>query len=73
MLAAYAAVLGGACAVTAREDGEDDVGMLAGVFALMHFAWGAGFLAGCVKWGPPWKGLLHAARLRRPTGSADRR
>lgn len=72
-LGAYAAALGGACVLTAREDGEDDIPMLAGVFALMHFAWGAGFLAGCVRWGPPWKGLLHAAGLHRPTRGVDRR
>jgi succinoglycan biosynthesis protein ExoA len=68
-LAAYATVLGGASVLTARRDGERDSGTLVAVFAVMHLGWGAGFLAGCLRWGPPWKGLLHAAGLR---GATDR-
>jgi succinoglycan biosynthesis protein ExoA len=63
-LAVYAAVLSGASAFTVRSDEDRDPGTLAAVLAVMHFGWGAGFIAGCLRWGPPWKGLLHAAGLR---------
>lgn len=67
------AAAGYAAAVTAetvraalRGDARDAVGLPA-VFATMHLSWGAGFLAGCVRWGPPWRGALRAlvSSLRR--------
>jgi hypothetical protein len=30
--------------------------------ATMHVAWGAGFIAGCLRHGPPWRALALAAR-----------
>jgi glycosyltransferase involved in cell wall biosynthesis len=72
-LAAYAAVLRGASALTVCHDKERDAGTLAAVFAVMHLGWGGGFLAGCMRWGPPWRALLHAVGPRRATdGSMDR-
>jgi hypothetical protein len=33
------------------------------VLATMHFSWGAGFLLGCVKFGPPVEAIGGAAGL----------
>ena len=30
------------------------------VLVVMHQSWGAGFLVGCVRWGPPLRGAAHA-------------
>ena len=35
------------------------------VFAVMHLAWGFGFLSGCVRFGPPLAGVARALGLRR--------
>jgi hypothetical protein len=31
----------------------------------MHLSWGAGFLRGCVAFGPPWAALTRIAGLKR--------
>jgi hypothetical protein len=54
--AAYALALAATSAGTARRVGWRDAIGLPAVFAVMHTCWGAGFLAGCVRWGPPWRG-----------------
>lgn len=63
-MAAYAAVLGGASAFTVRHDKQRDAATLAAVLAVMHLGWGAGFLTGCVRWGPPWRGVFRAVHPR---------
>jgi hypothetical protein len=42
-----------------------DVATLPAVFGAMHLAWGFGFLAGCVRFGPPLRALAHLARRSR--------
>ncbi|HEY5286994.1 MAG TPA: glycosyltransferase [Solirubrobacteraceae bacterium] len=64
-LATYALTLAAASTVTVRGEQERDPGTLATVFAVMHLGWGAGFLSGCLRWGPPWKGIAHAVGFRR--------
>ncbi len=49
----YAAAVVATSAGAAREAGARDAAALPAVFAAMHLPWGAGFLAGCVRWGPP--------------------
>jgi GT2 family glycosyltransferase len=39
-----------------------DIPALPAVFGAMHLAWGFGFLAGCVRFGPPLRALAHIAR-----------
>jgi hypothetical protein len=39
-----------------------DSGALAAVFGTMHAAWGAGFLAGCARFGPPLAAIARLAR-----------
>ena len=48
-----------ATGAAARSNGPAAAVRLPAVFAAMHLAWGTGFLAGCVRWGPP---LTRAAR-----------
>jgi succinoglycan biosynthesis protein ExoA len=43
-------------------DRASDAAMLPAVFAVMHTSWGLGFLVGCVRWGPPLKGVVSALR-----------
>jgi cellulose synthase/poly-beta-1,6-N-acetylglucosamine synthase-like glycosyltransferase len=62
-LIAYAlAVLG--VSASALPDAEDplDVASLPLVFLCMHVPWGFGFLAGCVRWGPPVQALSRLLR-----------
>ena len=50
---AYAAALGVNSARVAREAGPADGAGVAVVLAIMHLAWGAGFVNGSVRFGPP--------------------
>jgi glycosyltransferase involved in cell wall biosynthesis len=50
---AYAAALVGVAAEAARREPFEDVVGVPLVLATMHVCWGAGFLAGCARWGPP--------------------
>jgi succinoglycan biosynthesis protein ExoA len=61
-LGAYALTVG---ATSARAAGgrPTDALALPAVFAVMHGAWGLGFLAGAVRFGPPLEGLARAAGL----------
>jgi succinoglycan biosynthesis protein ExoA len=64
VLAWLAGVLG-VSAAQARRHGLADAASLPVVFATMHLAWGAGFIAGCVRWGPPVRAVLRVFRVPR--------
>jgi succinoglycan biosynthesis protein ExoA len=60
-IAAYAlAVLSATVQVSRRASGSDAIGVPL-VFATMHCSWGAGFLAGCARFGPPLRALARMA------------
>jgi hypothetical protein len=67
-----AAVVGVAMAEAVRGDNSEpdasaaDVAALPAVFGAMHLAWGFGFLAGCVRFGPPLRALAHLVRRSLP-------
>jgi hypothetical protein len=63
---AYGGVIGAESARIGRADGSrgGDAAALPVVFATMHSAWGAGFLAGSARFGPPIPALV---RLVRPS------
>ncbi|MEU4158194.1 glycosyltransferase family 2 protein [Actinoplanes sp. NPDC026670] len=42
-----------------------DCALLPAVFAVMQLAWGAGFIAGCARFGPPFGALAHLVRTAR--------
>jgi succinoglycan biosynthesis protein ExoA len=50
-----------------RSRGPSEVGGLALVFVAMHAAWGLGFLAGSLRWGPPVGALWRLVTRSRPT------
>lgn len=58
-LAAYGTALVTGALRLRPSSGEETAG-LAAVFATMHLAWGAGFLAGCARFGPPVAGIASA-------------
>jgi glycosyltransferase involved in cell wall biosynthesis len=64
-LAAYAVALAATSARTAREARAGDAAALPVVFCVMHGAWGFGFLAGSLRFGPPVQALTRIARRRR--------
>jgi hypothetical protein len=64
-LGAWAAAVLGTSARVAREHSVRDAAGLPAVFAAMHFAWGLGFLRGCLAFGPPLAALARIAGLRR--------
>jgi cellulose synthase/poly-beta-1,6-N-acetylglucosamine synthase-like glycosyltransferase len=60
-LGVYAVALVGTAARAAAAGGRpDDAATLPLVFATMHLAWGAGFLVGSARFGPPVKAIAHA-------------
>jgi succinoglycan biosynthesis protein ExoA len=62
VLALYSTfVLGASLRVGARERRANSLG-LAAVFGTMHAAWGAGFIAGCARFGPPLAAIKRLAR-----------
>lgn len=65
--AAYAAAVAATTVETGRRAGWRDAAGLPAVFVVMHVCWGSGFLAGCLRWGPPWRGVrrLLLSSLRR--------
>jgi hypothetical protein len=65
--AAYGTAIAAATGAAARSNGPAAAVRLPAVFAAMHLAWGSGFLAGCLRWGPP------VAALRRVAGVPKRR
>jgi succinoglycan biosynthesis protein ExoA len=64
-LAAYAVALAATSARTLREARAGDAVALPVVFCVMHGAWGFGFLAGSLRFGPPIQALARIARRRR--------
>jgi glycosyltransferase involved in cell wall biosynthesis len=59
----YAAAVASASATADTEDAEiSDRLWLPAVFAVMHLSWGAGFIAGAVRFGPPLAALRSVAR-----------
>jgi glycosyltransferase involved in cell wall biosynthesis len=50
-------------------NGTPDTIGTAGALATMHYAWGAGFLAGCVRFGVPVSAIARAIGRRRPNGA----
>lgn len=68
-LAAYGIAIGGASAAAARHAAIGDAARLPLVFVVMHLAWGFGFLAGSLRFGPPHRAVVRA--LRPPPGGQD--
>ncbi len=73
MVAAWGAAVAGVTAAEAWRNARDmdakaersrraDIAALPAVFGAMHLAWGFGFLAGCVRFGPPLRALADIAR-----------
>jgi succinoglycan biosynthesis protein ExoA len=65
-LAAYAVAVATASARTLPEARPSDAVALPVVYGIMHGAWGFGFLAGSIRFGPPVAALARIAGLRRP-------
>jgi succinoglycan biosynthesis protein ExoA len=61
-LAGYALTLALAGATTAVRHRRPDAAALPIVLAVMHISWGAGFLTGCTRFGPPLKALTRLGR-----------
>ncbi|MEA2309181.1 MAG: succinoglycan biosynthesis protein ExoA [Thermoleophilaceae bacterium] len=61
-VAAYAAAVVAASASALREAEPADAAALPLVFGVMHGAWGFGYLAGSVRFGPPFAALARIAR-----------
>jgi succinoglycan biosynthesis protein ExoA len=61
---AYAAALAVNSARVAREAGAGDAAGVAVVLAIMHLCWGAGFVNGSVRFGPPLEAFARMARER---------
>ncbi|MEJ7892824.1 MAG: glycosyltransferase family 2 protein [Solirubrobacteraceae bacterium] len=59
-LATYSGSLLTTAASAARRVQVSDAVALPAVFATMHTAWGAGFLAGCMRFGIPLRGIVRA-------------
>jgi succinoglycan biosynthesis protein ExoA len=66
MLVYLIAIAGESARIARRSEPEggdaQDAAMLPAVFATMHFAWGAGFLAGSARFGPPLAAFLRLVR-----------
>lgn len=63
-IGAYAGALGVAAAREAPRAGRRDAAALPLVLATMHFSWGAGFIAACIRMGPPLAALARVAGVR---------
>ncbi|MBV9213971.1 MAG: glycosyltransferase [Actinobacteria bacterium] len=64
-LGAYAALILVTSARAMPEAGPRDAASLPAIFAVMHLAWGFGFLSGSVRFGPPLAALARAAGMHR--------
>jgi glycosyltransferase involved in cell wall biosynthesis len=64
------ALCGAAVAEVRRPDPETlrpaDVAALPAIFGTMHLAWGFGFIAGCLRFGPPLRAIAAIARSSAP-------
>jgi glycosyltransferase involved in cell wall biosynthesis len=63
-LLAYLAAVGGQSAKLAGTLGAREAALTAPVYLVMHLSWGAGFLAGCARFGPPTAALAHVLSAR---------
>ncbi|HKH40974.1 MAG TPA: glycosyltransferase family 2 protein [Solirubrobacterales bacterium] len=63
LLATYGLCLIGESARQAARGHRTEAALLPAVLATMHFSWGAGFLLGCVKFGPPVEAIRSALGL----------
>ncbi len=63
-VAAYVAAVLGTSAQAVPRAGTADAAALPIVFAVMHLAWGFGFVSGCLRFGAPLAGLARALGLR---------
>jgi hypothetical protein len=61
-LGAYSLALAAGSAAEAVRRGRGDALALPLVLATMHLSWGAGFLCGCARFGPPLSALSQLAR-----------
>jgi glycosyltransferase involved in cell wall biosynthesis len=61
-LAAYAVAVVATSARMAPKAGARDAAALPVVFAVMHGAWGFGFISGCIRFGPPVAALARMVR-----------
>jgi hypothetical protein len=69
VLPAYGVALAVGTAEAAADGGSRrDLVWLPLVFAVMHLSWGAGFLIGCVRFGPPVAALARLLGGSRGTG-----
>ena len=59
-LGVYAIAVASVSVSAARDEDPRDAAALPAVFAVMHLAWGLGFLAGCLRFGPPLRALARA-------------
>jgi glycosyltransferase involved in cell wall biosynthesis len=64
-LAAWVVAVLATSARAARSHSTADAVGLPAVFAMMHFAWGLGFLRGCLAFGPPLAALARIAGFKR--------
>ncbi len=65
LLAAYGLCLIGESARQASRGHPRGAALLPAVLATMHLSWGAGFLLGCVKFGPPVEAIKSAVTVKR--------
>lgn len=68
-LAAYGIALLGTSVRAAAQGSGADAAALPAVFATMHLSYGAGFLVGCARFGPPLAGFAELASGLRDRGS----
>ena len=72
-IAVYAVVVGAAAARVAPTRTARDIGGVAVALATMHLSWGAGFIYGCARGGPPIDGLRRLLRRAPRDAAAPRR
>jgi glycosyltransferase involved in cell wall biosynthesis len=64
-VAAYLAAVGAVSVGAARDADARDAAALPVVFAVMHVCWGAGFVSGSIRFGPPLRALARVLAPRR--------
>jgi hypothetical protein len=72
--AALALYLMSVLVASARQAGRGrwaDAAALPAVFVTMHAAWGAGFLAGCLSFGPPLRAIARLAGVKAGRNGRD--
>jgi glycosyltransferase involved in cell wall biosynthesis len=69
-LAAYGAGVAAASVQAGRSSDPPGAVLLPAVFAVMHAAWGTGFIAGCLRFGIPARAFAQLARQTPPSAGA---